>query len=148
MRACAKSTSRPDLSKARTKRHHEAPGPSYALRERVVGRRRRRLKPNRDIHGDLEHTTFETVRGSSSRPALDFGRRAPKAAPGLARERPPSTGKPGLRRFGQGDAYSARCQTLIRGAPVHARETPPLAGLELGDNVAGNRRPQPPSLTS
>jgi len=32
-RACAKSTSRPDLSKARTNGHHEAPGPSYALRE-------------------------------------------------------------------------------------------------------------------
>ena len=59
-----------------------------------------------------------------------------------------STGKPGLRRFGQGDAYSARCQTAVWGAPVHARATPPLAGLALGDNVAGNRRPQPPSLTS
>ena len=76
------------------------------------------------------------------------GRPAPKAAPGLARARPPSTGKPGLRRFGQGDAYSDRCQTVIWGAPVHARETPPLAGLELGDTVAGNRRPQPPSLTA
>ena len=34
------------------------------------------------------------------------------------------------------------------GAPVHARETPPLARLELGDTVACNRRPQPPSLTA
>ena len=41
----------------------------------------------------------------------DQGRPTPKAAPRLARTRPASTGKPGLRRFGAVAGYSARLPT-------------------------------------
>jgi hypothetical protein len=77
------------------------------------------------MRGDLGHTTFETVRGSSSRPALDFGRPAPKAAPRLARARMTSMGKPGLCRFCAGNTYRARRQTVRWGDPVRASATPP-----------------------
>jgi hypothetical protein len=85
----------------------------------------RRVSPHGDVRGGLGHTTFETVCGSLSRRDEAEGRPAPKAAPRLARARPPSTGKPGLRRFCAGDAYRARCQTVRRGAPVRARASPP-----------------------
>jgi hypothetical protein len=85
-------------------------------------------KPHRDMRGGLGYTTFETVRGSSSRTTSDQGRAAPKAAPRLARAQLPSMGIPGLRRFCAGDAYCARRQTIRWGAPVRASATPPRVG--------------------
>jgi hypothetical protein len=71
--------------------------------------------------------------------------RRPKLLPGCAGAAS-STGKPGLRRFGQGDAYSARCQTVIWGAPVHARATPPLAGLASPVTVVHESRKSHPGM--